>query len=555
MFRKKEYFLFVGLVTIFLLILGACSQNTETAQEVEQPEKTIPTTSEEEENEADDSDEPKYGGTYTMAAASDADTLDPHRGSLPNTHGVAGLVYNKLVTYDTGPHVDFTDYSVVPDLAEEWEISDDGLTYTFHLREAYFHDVPPVNGRQLVAEDVVATMGRIINLPGHQVGLLAAVENIEAKDEKTVVFTLKQPFAPFLNNLANHYMWILPMEATVDGGGIDLESEAIGTGPFILEKWDHNVEKIFVQNPNYYEEGKPYLDKIQYVIMPDQGARIAAFRTGQVGSIGALSPEELESLLNTNPDAVVHERIAPNQLVAGMNQEFEPFEDLKVRKAVSMAIDKQGAIERIFGSGEVSGPVNPSLGDWAIPLEEREALQPYDPEQAKQLLADAGYPDGFDVKILTTDGYGEQVVRMVQWVAEDLKEVGINAEVDMVDLSTFMSDRLLTQQYEMAVMYNHYYQEADDWLSLQLRTGAFMNKWGVNDPKLDEMLDEQRLILDPDERKEKVYDIQRYVLENIVNAIGLLTPYNKTPYQPNIRNLEPHASYGLGFMKDVWLDE
>lgn len=185
----------------------------------------------------------------------------------------------------------------------------------------------------------------------------------------------------------------------------------------------------------------------------------------------------------------------------------------------------------------------------------REALQPYDPEQARQLLIDAGYADGFNVKILTTDGYGEQVVRMAQWVVEDLKEIGIQAEIDMVDLSTFMGERLLKQQFEMVVMYNHFYQEPDDWLSLQLRTGAFMNQWGVSDPKLDEMLDEQRLIFDQDERKEKVHDIQRYVLENIVNPLGLLTSYNRTPYQPYIKNSEPHASYGLGYLKDVWLDQ
>src|SRR5699024_11074715 len=134
---------------------------------------------------------------------------------------------NKLVTYETGPDAEYTDYNIIPDLAEDWDISDDGLTYTFHLRDTTWHDVEPVNGRELVSEDVVATMEHIMNLPGHQASLLEEVESVEATDDKTVVFTLKQPFAPFLNFMANHFMWILPKEA-IDGE-FDLDRAAIGT--------------------------------------------------------------------------------------------------------------------------------------------------------------------------------------------------------------------------------------------------------------------------------------------------------------------------------------
>ncbi|HWL13059.1 MAG TPA: ABC transporter substrate-binding protein, partial [Ureibacillus sp.] len=459
------------------------------------------------------STEPKSGGTYTILSAADPDMLDPHKQSSIYTHMMAGLVYNKLVSYETGPDAEFTDYNVVPDLAERWEISEDGKVYTFYLREAYWHDKEPVNGRQVTAEDVVATMERIINLPGHQAALLSEVDSIVAQDAQTVVFTLKQPFAPFLNFMANHFMWILPKEA-VDGK-FDLATDAIGTGPFVLEKWEDNVQATYKKNQKYYEEGKPYLDEVIYKVVPDQASRIAAFRTGQAEAIGSLSPEELSQLLKTNPDTTVFDALFPTQEQLYMNMKKEPFTDIRVRKAISMAVDRQSMVDAIYGGGEVSGPVNPSLGDWALPLEEREALQPYNPEEAKKLLKEAGYPKGFDTKMIVTNGYGEQLVRVAQWVAEDLRNIGINVEIEVVEYATYFSERWPNVDYDIGVGYQTYFQESDEWLRTQLHTNGSRNWYNISDPELDKMLDEQRMILDEEERKEYVHDIQRYVLENL----------------------------------------
>lgn len=227
--KKLRSIIYVFVLGLLVLVISACSAGESSDEGPD--DKDGGTTA------------PKSGGTYTILTPADPDMLDPHRQSSIYTHMLAGLVYNKLVTYETGPDAAYTDYNVVPDLAERWEVSDDGKTYTFHLREAYWHDVEPVNGRQLTAQDVVSTMERIINLPGHQAALLSVVESIVAQDDQTVVFTLKQPFAPFLNFMANHFMWILPKEA-IDGK-VDLATDAIGTGPFVLEKWEDNVQATY----------------------------------------------------------------------------------------------------------------------------------------------------------------------------------------------------------------------------------------------------------------------------------------------------------------------
>lgn len=538
--KKRKWFINLFVLALFIFVLSACSSNKST-------------TTPQNEGNAGQSSEPKSGGTYTILSAADPDMLDPHRQSSIYTHMLAGLVYNKLVSYETGPDVEYTDYNVVPDLAERWDISEDGKVYTFYLREAYWHDKEPVNGRRVTADDVVATMNRIVELPGHQAALLSEVESVVAEDEQTVVFTLKQPFAPFLNFMANHFMWILPKEAME--GKFDIAMDAIGTGPFVLQNWEDNVQATYKKNPKFYEEGKPYLDEVIYKVVPEQGSRIAAFRTGQADSIGSLSPEELGQLQKTNPDVKVFNALFATQEQLYVNMEREPFTDLRVRKAISLAIDRQSMVEAIYGGGETSGPVNPSLGDWALPLEEREKLLQFNIEEAKKLLAEAGYPNGFDTKMIVTNGYGEQLVRVAQWVAEDLRNVGINVDLEIVEYATYFSERWPNVDYDMGIGYQTYFQEPDEWLRTQLHSNGSRNWYNISDPELDVMLDKQRNILDVDERKQYVHEIQRYVLENLMNPIPITTYYTETPIQPYVRDSYPHASYGYGYLKDVWLDK
>lgn len=549
MLKQWKWVTVIGLLLSMFLVLGACSQETATTEEDGQSNE-VETSSSANEKEVDG--EPKYGGTFTMHSVTAPDTLDPIKtsGYFVNMH--LGLIYNKLLTYETGSDVDFTDYNIIPDLAEDWDVSEDGTVYTFYLRDTNWHDIPPVNGRKVDSEDVIATVEKIME-SGHQASLLSMVESIEAQDDKTITFTLEYPFAPFLNFMANHFIWILPKEAI--NGEVDLDVMGIGTGPFMIEKYETNVQTTFVRNPNFYEEDKPYLDRVIYQYVPDTGTSIAAFRTGKLDITGGLPPENVEEILKSNPDTVVEQELYQSQAQLFMNMEVEPFDDLRVRKAVSLAIDKQGLADRIFGGGEISGPVNPSLTGWALPLEEREAMQPYDPEKAKELLAEAGYPDGFDTTIITTDGYGAQFDRFTQWVAEDLREIGINAKIEMVEVGTYYSERYPNKDYEMGTGIQSYLQEADRWLTEQFHTDGSKNWFGINDPELNKMLEDQRTTLDENERKEKVYNIQRYVLENIVNPIPVVSQYTTSLRKPYIQNWNPHASYGHIHMKDVWLDE
>lgn len=550
MFARLKWGSSISVLALLLLLLVACSGKSVTNEKVK--ESDDPTSGTENERK-EENGEAKYGGIFTILPTTGPPTLDPFRASSAFSNSHFGLMYNKLVTYATGDGVEFTDYNVIPDLAEDWDISDDGTVYTFYLRDTNWHDIAPVNGRAVVAEDVIVTMEQIMNLPGHQASLLSEVKSVEAKDDKTIVFTLKQPFAPFLNFMANHFMWILPKEA-IDGE-IDLAKMGIGTGPFILEEYNENVQATFVRNPDYYEEGKPYLDGVNFKYIPDLGTQLAALRAGKAERINALSPEDNENLVKTNPDILIEPTIYETQTQVFMNVDIEPFNDLRVRQAISLAIDRKNMVKQIYGEGEVSGPVNPSMGDWALPLEEREALQPYDPEKAKKLLAEAGYPNGFNTTVITTDGYGENFTRQGQWIVEDLRTIGINAEIKIFEYATFFSEKWPKKEYEMGIGLQSHLQEADRWLTEQYHTNGSRNFFGTDDSKLNAMLEEQRIIFDEDDRKEKVYDIQRYILKNVINPIPVMSQYNAYARQPYVKNWHPHASYGYIYLKDVWLDK
>lgn len=541
--RQSLKWVIFSFLLLLTLSLAACTGGTKTGKETNENTSS---------SDSNESNEPKHGGVLTIAHPADALTLDPHESATYSVHDRAGLVYNKLVTFKSGPDADYADATIVPDLAEKWEVSEDGKTYTFHLREAYWHDIAPVNGRKVVAEDVVATMERILSLPGHQINLLDAVESIEAPDEKTVVFKLKTVFAPFLTNMANHSMWILPKEAIE--GQINLAEEAIGTGPFMLEKWDKNIKASYVRNPNYFEEGKPYLDGVDIMVIPDQAARIAAFRTRQIEYMSEISPEDWENLKKTNPDTVENRKLYATQSQLAMSMKHEKFKDVRVRQAMSMAIDRQNAVDRIYGGGEISAPVNPTMGDWSLPLEEREELLAYDPEKAKQLLADAGFPNGFDTVIMTTEAYGEELIRLAQWMAEDLKAIGINAEIEVAEYGSFI-ERWRSGDFELKVGYITRYQEVDEWLYYQFHTNGVGNYFGDSYPELDKLLEEQRVLLDVDARKAKVHEAQRYILENVLNPMPIVTQYRSMPIPSYVKGWHEHASYGNIHMKNVWLDK
>ncbi len=507
--------------------------------------------------EEPEADELTTGGTLVISGPSDIASLDPITSSSFNTQYRIASVYQRLIAFDSGPDIGYTAQVLKPELATEWEISDDLLTYTFTLRDGVtWHDVPPVSGRPFTSADVKATFDNIL-AEGHQAALLENVTSVEAPDDTTVVLTLSEPFAPLLNNMASHFMWILPAEAFEEG--YDRTNTVIGTGPFIMDEREVDVKTSYVRNPDYWdvdENGNqlPYLDAIDTLVINDTQQVIAAFKAGEIDIMtNAMSPELRDQLMGDFPDAFYGEWIDAGMGQIGINMEREPFNDLRVRQAISLAIDRDTMGETIRGGGTVPSNVAPALADYVLSEDERREYLYYDPERAKELLAEAGFPDGLDATLIATDRYGANYTAQTEWVVEDLKAVGINVTLEMLDYATYFGSRWPDVEYDIQFGPQTPFLEPDEWLRLQMRTGAARNWYNLSDPELDALIDEQLTIVDPDERAEKIREIQRYALENVMNPIPVWTYFSQWSYSPRVQNFYRHGSYGYAGIERVWL--
>ncbi len=405
---------------------------------------------------------PKRGGVIRIAER-EAPGLDPHLTISFLSHSYVSLAYSQLVRFPNGPEQKSpTDFSILPDLAEKWAVSKDGRVYTFSLRKGVkFHNKPPVNGREMVAEDVKYSLERFMAKSGFNTRF-EPVSAIEVVDKHTVRITLKEPYAPFLNHLANpSFCVILPREAEEKYKDFNHPDAVIGTGPFVLKSYEKGVRVVFERNPDFYMKGFPYLDGAVIEITPDAAARVAVLRAGKADLPhiwGWVSPEEAKALQKTNPELV----ITPHQVIGQgfmyMRTDQPPFNDIKVRRAVSLAIDRTAWNEALlFGEGCIdAGPVPCALKDWKLDASKIDAakakyLTGYDPAEAKKLLAEAGLGKGFTTPIFHWPGYVVPWRSYYELAADNLGKIGITVELKPEEYGKYISTTALGKYEKMAM--------------------------------------------------------------------------------------------------------
>lgn len=499
---------------------------------------------------------PEDGGILTIQDASDAPTLDIHKSATGATQSaVVGIVYSKLLDFDTGRDIPYGAMDLHGDLAKEWEQSSDGLTWTFKLRtDVKWQNIAPVNGRAFTSADVVCTVNRINTLPGIQKNLMDVVKSVAAPDDATVVFTLSSPYAAFDQTMASYYMAILPCEGT--RGEFNMADQAIGTGPFILKDWKRKQERIYVKNPDYFVQGKPHLDEVHIIVQSDPAAVLAAYRTGQLDftSQTTISEAILPSIVASNPDAIVRAQLSLATTQVTFNQNVKPFDDIRVRRAVAMAWDRAGMGQTYYPHGfALAGPY-PSTMFGGMSSQEVTELVPYDPEAAKKLLADAGYPNGLDVELICTDGYGPIYLDQAQWVQQDLKKIGINVHLKVMDYATYFGT-FAAEDYTMSYGIATGFLTPDEWLQALYKTNGPRNWFNSGTPEIDKMIDEQRAILDPQEREKSLQELSTYLTENVLNPVLSFQGSTLQLMQPYVHNLYNHPQSARPYVADVWLDK
>ncbi len=423
---------YVLALVMIMAVLSACAAPPAPAEPAQQPETQVEAT------EVGEPAEPEEPTTLVIALAEDTVSMDPGRAYETHSSTVHKPIYETLVTFPPD-RVD----EIIPGVAESWTISDDGLKYTFTLEKGRKFST----GRTLTAKDVDFSINRMRNLKGNPSFLADNIASVEASGEHTVVITLHRPDPSLLARLAFTAFGIIDSEeakahgatAGADAAETDtaeewLNNNSIGSGPYMMQKWEPTVETILVRNPEYVGEPAA-IDRVIYRTMAEAAAQKIALEAGDVDIAVDVTPDQVSSL-EDSPNIVVYEGVSDWTFFLLMNMDPEiggPMSEDAVQDAVRLALDDEGV--RALAGGAAAIPVNMMPVHWPYVLDQSRRIT-RDVEAAKAKLAEAGYGDGLTVNL----DYPEFTIAGISWstlaqkVQADLADVGIDAKLRPADV-------------------------------------------------------------------------------------------------------------------------
>ncbi|HKC06903.1 MAG TPA: ABC transporter substrate-binding protein [Methylomirabilota bacterium] len=505
---------------------------------------------------------PIRGGVLKQIGV-DPPTFDVHATASEQTQLVSSLVRRTLFKVVCGARHAPSDFTLAPDLALRTVMSADGRTHTITLRPGVrWESRPPVNGRELVAADVKYSLERALRKSPYA-ALLGPVERIDAPDRRTVRVHLADSFGPFVQNLAAPWTAILPPEVEDRLGDLKAAESLVGCGPFVLERYEPGVKVVFSRNPTYHARGLPHLDKVEWLFIKDRPTQLALFRAGQVDlpdHDARIPRTEVAALRNTNPayPLVSWDGLAVRSLA--MRTDRPPFNDVRVRRALSLAVDRKTWVAEhlVDGDGaQAHGPVPGAMRPWnlaAPQLGEGARYLEHDPATARTLLAEAGFLTGLKVKCTSWPGHGPEYVEDLERLAGHLRRAGVELQIVNEDYGPYIRGSFLGRFDEASWGPSSIFTDVDGYLSGSFRTGQAGNRSHVADPQLDAMLDAQRRVRSSSSRKRIIDEIQRRAA---MQVFYVYTPYarNVSSWVPRVRNYGPKNSFDRGAQLEVvWLD-
>ena len=479
---------------------------------------------------------PVAGGTIHVGVQGDPTELDPHLSNLAATELVVDLVYEGLVRI--GP-----DLVPQPSLATSWTISDDGLTYTFDLREGVtFH-----NGRAMVAGDVVYSIERVMDpdTASPWSPYTARVAGIEAPDDLTVVITLDAPDASFLAALGRRGLVIVPEEAVAAEGG--LSQQMVGTGPFTFTSYVPNTSVVLGRNAEYWDAPKPYLDGVELQIVPDDTARTTALVQGAVDLIEAVPHKDLEMLEGMDGIRLIGGQTTNLRWLV-FNTRREPFDRPEVRRAIAAGIERQPIIDAaVFGYGEPLLGMYPETFWFGYQGEIPEA----DPDGAAATLAELGLPESFNPGLLTWAQYDFLSATSIV-VQEQLRQMGIESEIDSQEGATLI-ERFYSFDFDMVVMGAAGYVDPNDFIQQNFQSDEANNTSGYANPDMDALIAQGLATQDLDERAAIYQEIQQLIIDD-APWINLYTSSTFEGAADRVQGFEHYLSGGFFGLVDTWLE-
>ncbi|TDX59047.1 ABC transporter substrate-binding protein [Orenia marismortui] len=549
MFKKLISIIAITLILAFTVV--GCGGNQESKQEEPKKEKNEVTKV---------SEKDKYGGVFEGRISADPPTLDPAHGTDSTSAKVIRNVFDGLVEFNK-------DLEIIPAIAKSWKVSDDGLTWTFNLREnVKFH-----NGNKVTADDVIYSFTRLLDpktksprawlfegvegAKSFQEGKAEKVTGLRATDDYTVEIKLTEPFTPFLSVLAMENAAIVSKDA-IEEYGEQFSQNPVGTGPFKFVEWKHDSKIVLEKNEDYYLDGRPYLDKLLFRIISEGTSAFAEYEQGNIYQIDSDIPDGQMSRV-LNPDGEFADEFRKVTRLGtyyfGFNVQQEPFNNKKVRKAINYAVNKK-VIANVLKNGLVKpahGILPPGMPGYNPDLEGYE----YDLEKAKQLLAEAGYPDGLPGTYELSYNTAKAHQRISEAVQASLKKIGINVELMSMDWGTYIQkvDNGNTEIFRMAWIAD--YPDADNFLHVLFHSdnfGSGGNYSFYKNEEIDKMLDKARAMKPGQKRIELYQEIEKRIMDD---APWVPVYYYTTPLlvKPFVHNYVMTGQDELSFT-DVWLE-
>jgi peptide/nickel transport system substrate-binding protein len=509
------------------------------------------------------------------------DTLDPHQTQFGPVYSSHSAVFSKLLRY-----LDTQRGDIGTDIAEAMPEVVDGAEYVIPLHRGVRFQRPStvldrpaspaeraLDGRELTAHDVVYSFQRQMNPDSprrpfyYRAYQYEGIETIEALDDYTVRFVLKEPLVTFLHALTDTNAFIVAPELVDDRDRMDTQDLMLGSGPFIWDELQPLVEARFLRNPDWFgwddpDLGRPYLDGYTSIFLADDATLESVFRTKKLDvALQVNDPKWVFEVRDEFPDVVGVDQGFSVWLNSRLLLSEGPFQDFRLRKALHLAVDRQQIADSLFrGYARMHGPVSPVLEEWALPEEELAALPGYrtapaerqeDIAEARRLYEEAGSP-ALEFTFADQPNY---VPAFAEEFVENLRQT-LGAQTRTVIRSYVqVSESHQRGDLEATWQYDNGWIEPDDWLYPFFHSRGTKNSFRLSDPDLDSMLEAQRREFDHERRRELVMDIQRYLLENVLARLDYVTPTNLWVAWRYYNGFSPSPFFGESYrMADAWLD-
>jgi peptide/nickel transport system substrate-binding protein len=478
------------------------------------------------------------GGSLAMSLAdSDVQNFDP----IVPTDNMS--IWTMLLIYEQLIRVSPDGASLEPGLAESWERSEDGLTYTFTLRASTFHDGTPVTG-----DDVAYSLNRVaFDETSTWKDMVSVVDAITAVDEKTVEITLTKAWVPFEADLALFSCSIIP-KAAHEAQKEELFQAPIGSGPFKFDSWEKDTQIVLKKNDTYWEEGKPYLDEVVLRVLTDANARMLQFQGGEIDIAMSVPYSQLESLAADENVVILQDAVARFDYI-GMNVARSPWDDKNLRQAINYAVDKQSLIDRVlFGNGQMATSYLPLMAG----NNPDSVGYPFDLDKAKELIAQSAAKDGFTAELVIASGdpVGDQIGQLV---AANMKEIG--GEVTLAALESGARTQKIRVDFDYDWSKGYYTTDIIDpdqltAFAVNYEGGSSAIFTQYNNPDIIALCNEASVEFDPAARQEIFNQIQQIHLDD-APLIFLFYPVGGAVTSAAVKNFKilPTGNYRLW---DTW---